>query len=158
MERTLNDIIALYNLNNRLLKRCFDAISTQQADRPLQAELPPVNWLLGHITRTRYHIMELLGAKRSHEFLSAYGEPYNAKTRYPSVAEIIQAWRGVEDDLIKMMKDAGADKLNQAIDYDLPHGDKTVLGAIVFFCYHETWHVGQISAQCRIAGLPGLAG
>jgi len=158
VKRTLNDIIALYNLNNRLLKRCFAAISAEQADKPLHTELPPVNWLLGHITRTRYHIMELLGSKQSQEFLAAYGKPYKAEGRYPAIAEIIQAWRKVEDDFVAMMKDASADKLDQPIDYDLPHGDKTVLGAIVFFCYHETWHVGQVSAQCRMAGLPGLAG
>jgi hypothetical protein len=54
------------------------------------------------------------------------------------------------------MEAAGDDHFAKEIDWNLPNGDKTVRGAILFYTYHEAWHLGQIAYARKGMGMDGL--
>lgn len=51
---------------------------------------------------------------------------------------------------------ASDDQYAKEIRWDLPNGDKTVRGALLFYAYHEAWHLGQIAYARKGMGMEGL--
>ena len=54
------------------------------------------------------------------------------------------------------MEAASGDHFATPVDWGVPNGDKTVRGAVLFYMYHEGWHMGQIAIARRAMGMEGL--
>ena len=65
------------------------------------------------------------------------------------MAEITEAWTGISSTLFDRMEQASDDYFEKEIDWNLPNNDKTVRGAILFYIYHEAYHLGQIAYALR---------
>ena len=105
---------------------------------------------------SRKYLLDLFGEKRELPFESKFKDKYDPLVSYPSMAEIKNAWVSISDELFASMERAGDDQFTKKIEMNIPIGDKTVRGAVLFFTYHEGWHIGQISYARRGMGMEGL--
>ncbi len=158
MQSFLEPTIELYKLNNRLFEKAVNQLKDPDAERVVIKSLPPINWIAGHICQTRYHIFTLLGnnLKFDEEKLFSYG--YDPDKTYPGFSQVKKASLKIAEALPNQMSSAKDELLSKPLNYKLPHGTNNVGGAILFFSYHEAWHMGQISSICRALELDGLAG
>lgn len=65
--------------------------------------------------------------------------------QYPDAEELQRAWREVSEKLNAVLPKASADKLSAPVLEGRPALDGTVGGSIALLCFHETFHVGQMS-------------
>lgn len=117
------------------------------------------HWLLGHVTTTRRGILRRIGvpvAEAPWETQFTMGGKPGNNAEYPSpetlVADFQQSGRLLSDKLGAMTaEEADAPWANA-----MPDGSKTLGGALRFFHFHETYHLGQVGLIRRQRGLPGF--
>ncbi len=158
MHSLLEPTIELYKLNNRLFEKAVNQLNDSDADQVMIKSLPPINWIAGHICHSRYHILTLLENDLKLEKAKLYSDGFEHNISYPAFSKIKNAWFKIAELLPNEMLSAKNEILSKSLNYKLPHGTNNVSGAILFFSYHEAWHMGQISSICRTLELNGLAG
>ena len=108
------------------------------------------------MTVTRAHVLELFGRKIELPWTEKFRSKFDASTDYPDMAELQGAWNEISAQLFPALEQATDEDLDRKLDYELPHGENTVRGAVVFFTYHEAWHLGQIAFVRKSTGNDGL--
>jgi len=119
-------------------------------------DVNPIIWIAGHLLNSRKYLLDLFGEERELPFESKFKEKYDPSVDYPSMAELKEAWVGISDELFARMEEASDDHFTKQIDWNLPNGDKTIRGAVLFYTYHEGWHLGQIAYARKGMGMEGL--
>jgi hypothetical protein len=119
-------------------------------------DVNPIVWIAGHLLNSRVYLLGLFGEERELPFDSCFKDKYDPSASYPSLAEMKDAWVGVSEELFAKMEQASDDHFQKPIDWNLPNQDKTVRGAVLFYTYHEGWHLGQIAYVRKALGMEGL--
>jgi len=76
----------------------------------------------------------------------------------PDVGEVLQALDDVGAAIDASLESASDAQLAAACPIKLPLPDNSMRGAVVFFGFHETYHVGQLAYLRKWLGTPGLVG
>jgi uncharacterized damage-inducible protein DinB len=119
-------------------------------------EGPSITWMVGHMLHSRRFVMDLLGAPGDNPWAERFATSEATDgSDYPTVAELREAWERIADDFAEAM----ASKTD--MDFDRPvegaHDEKTLRDQIVFFAWHEGYHMGALSAQLKRLGYQGPA-
>lgn len=156
MDAAIQTSINTLRLGDAMVANRIATMDDDAARRRVAGDTNPIVWLTGHLLASRNYLLGLFGDELdlpSAEFLK---KPYDPSADYPAIADIAKAWGRVSEALFAKMEQASDDHYTMAIDWNLPNGDKTVRGAILFYTYHEAWHLGQIAYSRKGMGMDGL--
>jgi hypothetical protein len=156
MNPSMQTCLDTFKFGNDVFLQKIATIDDDAARQRIAADVSPVIWVAGHLLNSRRYLLELLGESRELPNGSLFQKKFDPSADYPPMAEIKSAWVSISDELFATMEQAGDDHFLKEIDMNLPIGDKTVRGAVLFFTYHEGWHFGQISYARKGMGMEGL--
>jgi uncharacterized damage-inducible protein DinB len=105
-----------------------------------------ISWIVGHLLQYRYSIINLLGSEDKFELSNNFGNSAEAGGKnYPEISELLKIWNSFSDKFYKFIESASDADLDSAIKNDSsPHNEKTKLDVIVFYMWHEAYHMGCI--------------
>jgi uncharacterized damage-inducible protein DinB len=121
-----------------------------------------LNWVLGHLTRTRNMALASMGQKPPFpvEDFAAYddrgGVPFSRETALP-IEELRRRFKATQEPLVRAIKGMSPEVLAGRPPRNLT-GDpnETVESQLATFTFHESYHVGQTGVLRRVAGKPGV--
>jgi uncharacterized damage-inducible protein DinB len=119
-----------------------------------------VNWIMGHVVRSRSQAIQLLGVPSSID--QAKYEVYNDEPLAdPSQAvrfeDIVASFKAMQPRFIEGLQNLSAEEAVKPAPFS-PTGnaEETVGSLLVGFMFHETYHAGQTGVLRRIAGKQGV--
>ena len=154
MEESVKQLVSRLELNAKYLGKAFEALSKGTSATLASEILNPPLWLAVHLTEARAFMSGLLGEGCEPPWgdLAVADEDLNDPSKYPPLAQIRSAWDEATEKLLKRLEEATFEDLSGPPPKGLPIDDGTPLGALNFFVYHETYHVGQMGAWWKMIG------
>lgn len=135
-----------------------DLSDEDSVKRSRGGEGPSVAWTIGHLLHYRYLTMQLLGVGDENPYEKDFAsEGATNGSGYPSVADLRTQWADVQDRLDQVFAAATDDTLQQPAPAPGGHGEQKVIDSLTFFMWHESYHMGGVSAIRKDVGLPGIA-
>ena len=156
MEPSIQTCLDTFKFDNELFLKKIATLDDDEARQRITEDVNPIIWIAGHLLNSRKYLLELLGESRQLPHESLFQEKFDPSVDYPPMAEIKNAWGSISDELFATMEQASDDHFLKETEMNLPIGDKTVRGAVLFFTYHEGWHIGQIAYARKGLGMEGL--
>jgi uncharacterized damage-inducible protein DinB len=156
----IEPVALIFKLNNGLVTRSLAGLSDDELWwRPSEGG-NPMAWILGHITEVRSGLLASLGRPletgwgRKFPRGASVGRPADYPGR-EAVEAVWQATHGLMRDAFSGLTDARLAEPHQGPP--LP-GVTTLAGAIAFYAFHETYHVGQLGYLRKQMGHSPVAG
>ena len=118
------------------------------------------HWILGHLAYSRRYLLDLLGRGVPPEpWMESFGRGATSgdNAGYPSPQALFDDFHARGKDLTETFATLTPEEAARPYGGQLPDGSETVLDAAGFFSFHETFHVGQLSALRLAAGKGGIA-
>jgi DinB family protein len=121
-----------------------------------------LNWVLGHITRTRNSALGMMTKK--HPFPMKDFDAYDDRTGVPftkdnalSFAELMRRFRTMQEPLVEAIKALPPEALAAPASFSPTRNPNETIGTLmVSLAFHEAYHVGQTGVLRRVAGKPGV--
>jgi uncharacterized damage-inducible protein DinB len=121
-----------------------------------------LNWVLGHVTRSRNLAVGMLLQKHPFpmEDFNAYddrgGVPFTRETALP-LDELKRRFKSLQEPLNKALSQMSDDTLASPAPFS-PTGnpDETMGTMLAAFVFHEVYHMGQVGLLRRVAGKEGV--
>ncbi len=113
-----------------------------------------INWLLGHILSSRTYPLKLLGEAQvwDEESRARYrdgGDPIGGEgPGVIAVQELMALFEASQKRLIAGLSRATGERLASPSGY----ASNTVLDSLLYFHFHETYHVGQMTVIAELLG------
>jgi uncharacterized damage-inducible protein DinB len=154
MTTDIATVQSMFNMNADFFQRAIGDIPEEQwLTRPGDGS-NHLLWIAGHMVVCRALVPKMLGTEWSSpwEELFARGAKLVAPEKYPSPAEIREAWTAVSEKLSSALSNAPQEALAEPTAEGRPSLDGTVAGTVGFLCLHETYHVGQVGFLHKALG------
>lgn len=161
MDTRIASHVPLFDVNAHLAKKAVEGLTDEQLWRRPGDGSNPIAWVLGHIVTTRYGMIAILGGTaRKPAWADAFkrGQPFGRPENAPAVSELVQALDETNAAMKGALENATEAQLSAESPFKVPLPDNTLRGAVVFFGFHETYHVGQLAYLRKWLGYPGLVG
>ena len=121
-------------------------------------EGPSIAWVVGHMLHYRCNIMKLLGHEQDDPFTVFGEEGASAGDAYPDVSSLRESWRTTSKAVHDVLCNATDEQIMAPQGgADSPHGEKKVLDTLVFYMWHEAYHMGQLGTLRTQFGLTPTA-
>jgi len=157
MSQTATTLMGTFGLTDYLLPMALEDLSDEDARKRARGdEGPSIAWIVGHLLHYRVHVLGLLGEERDDPWAEKFGDAEATDgSDYPTIAEMRDAWEHLAADFAEVM----ASKTDADFDrpVDGPHDEKTLRDQLVFFAWHEGYHMGALGAQLKRLGYLGPA-
>jgi uncharacterized damage-inducible protein DinB len=146
-----------FGMTDYLIPMVLEDLSDEDARKRARGdEGPSIAWIVGHLLHYRYHVMELLGVERENPWEEKFAEAEATDgSDYPSVAELAAAWERVSSDFAEVMASMSDE------DFERPavgvREERTLRDQVVFYAWHEGYHMGALGAQLKRLGYLGPA-
>lgn len=150
--RTTADTLAFDTTLVGLALDDFDDAASRQRHH---GDLPSVAWLAGHLIAGRHNMARLVGLELDDPWQEHFGTEVACTDGegYPTMDEIRQTWTELSERLLGRLGELEAKAL-AAPSKAGPAADQTVRGALGFWTWHETYHVGQLGLVRARMGRP----
>ena len=118
-----------------------------------------IAWVIGHLCHYRYEIMKLLGHDADNPFAEQFGTAGATDgAGYPSVEELKSKWAELSAQVRSVVEGASDEQIMTPLGGDgSPHGERKVLDTLVFYMWHESYHMGQLGTLRTQFGLTPTA-
>ncbi|HSL70882.1 MAG TPA: DinB family protein [Longimicrobiales bacterium] len=158
MERSLQPLAAIFELNADLLTNSIEGLTDAQANHRLEAGGNSVAFLVAHLTDARHFIADLLGFALPNPLADILGDAETVEDveSLPPLSELLQVWQAVSTRLSTAFESLSEADLARTTKQRFPVDGGTVLDAITFLAQHDSYHVGQIAFLRRQLGLPAM--
>jgi uncharacterized damage-inducible protein DinB len=121
-----------------------------------------LNWVVGHITRTRNMALGTLGQKPP--FAMNDFDVYDQRTGVPfspdralPIEELRRRYKAMQEPLVNAIKKMSPETLSSPPPKKFTgEPNETVGSNLATFAFHESYHVGQTGVLRRVAGKPGV--
>ena len=115
-----------------------------------------IAWTTGHLLSYRHKMMTLVDGDIDDPYAAQFDYPNSATdgADYPTIGELRTRWSETSARVTKLLADAGDALLTRPAPQAGPHGEKTVLDELVFYHWHEAYHMGHFGALRAELGLP----
>jgi hypothetical protein len=149
-----------FGLTSYILERNLWEVSQEESLVGPQKGGNCLNWVVGHLTRTRNDVLGLVGQQPlfAKEDFKAYTgeEPFTREDALP-LDELKRRFKALQEPLVKGLNGMSPDAMNTPAPFS-PTGNPnetvgTLLAAIAF---HEAYHVGQTGLLRRVVGREGV--
>ena len=147
-------------LNATMVRRALDGLDAETAARRPVENVNPLAFLAVHVVDARAYLIGILGGDASHD----WSEEFAAAQRFedidpmPTPEQLLETFGILSARLEARLDSIDAESLDQPSGESFPTGDESVLGAIAFLAFHESYHVGQIALLHRAVGRGSLSG
>lgn len=146
-----------FGMTDYLIPLVLEDLTDEDArQRARGDEGPSIAWTVGHLLHYRHHVMGLLGAERENRWAEQFADAEATDgSDYPTVQELQAAWELVADDFAQVMvstSDADFERTAEGV-----HDEKTLRDQVVFYAWHEGYHMGAMGAQLKRLGYLGPA-
>lgn len=147
MNTMIKPILELYRFSNFVVDIALgDMKNADAVKRSGESSGPSISWEIGHVGFYRAWVLDLLGEKIDNPF----GDEFNRDAasegdNYPEIGELGRRFRELWPGLEKALEAVTDEKLTSPVN---PDGDntKTLLDSLVFFSWHEAYHLGQVGS------------
>ncbi|HYM20030.1 MAG TPA: hypothetical protein VEW28_03390 [Candidatus Kapabacteria bacterium] len=140
-------IIELLGYSNRLYNRNLGGITHEDSVRELQGGGNKINWIAGHILVSRDSFRKALGIEKKvpERITEIYKRGSNDITAESAanLAEIIEICNASQNEIVEAVKSAKLEPDTERFD------------TLLFLCFHESYHVGQLGLARRALGFEG---
>jgi uncharacterized damage-inducible protein DinB len=146
----------MFEINYGALFRNLDGITHEESFIEPQPAGNCLNWVLGHMVATRNRLLPLVGAPQIWPREQAYR--YSGRDGADWSRANAMHLDSIKTDLARSQQQL-LTALESMSDKDLgaPSYDGRPLAEVVgFFCFHETYHAGQIALLRRVIGKAGV--
>lgn len=149
-----------FGLTSYVLERNLSELSEQESLINPEPGGNCLNWVLGHITRSRNQALGVLGQKPLYpaEDFRAYGgeEPFDRDAALP-LEELKRRFKALQEPLVKAIGAMTSGAMDRPAPFS-PTGnpDETMGSLLAAFAFHEAYHVGQTGILRRVAGREGV--
>ncbi len=116
-------------------------------------------WIIGHLCHYRYEIAKLLGAKAESPFAEMFGNAAATDgSNYPDLTELKANWTDTSALVLAAVEAATDEQIMSPLGgKDSPHDEQLVLNTLVFYMWHESYHMGQFGTLRAQFGLTPTA-
>jgi hypothetical protein len=141
-----------------VLERNLAGVTDEEGVTPPNPGGNTMNWIVGHVVRTRNQALGLLGEKPPFEDadFSAYGTSGSRSGETLSLEELKRRFEILGPILDGALKRASREQLSAAAPFS-PTGNpnETVGTLLASIAFHEAYHLGQTGLSRRLLGKPG---
>jgi uncharacterized damage-inducible protein DinB len=157
MSSTAETLMGPFAMTDYILPMALEGLSDADARKRSRGDSgPSIAWIVGHLLHYRIHVLGLLGEERDDPWAEKFGDAEATEgSDYPGVADLRDAWERVADDLADVM--AGKSDADFDHPVDGPRDEETLRDQLVFFGWHEGYHLGALGAQLKRLGYMGPA-
>ena len=157
MDPVARPIIALYGLSNSILAAGISDLSDEHAKaRSRGGTGPSISWTIGHLCHHKIKVLELLGRPQENPFASTFENAATDGAGYPPLADLAASFSALTSELCTALA-FSADRLEAAMPGAGPHDEKRILDTVLFFAWHEAYHLGAIGTIRREQGRRAIA-
>lgn len=159
MDDSVRPVAQLYGVNTQLLERALEGLDRDALRRqPGQGMNPPL-WIAGHLASVRFSLCAMLGEARENPLGKTFfrGSPLDVEA-LPELEVIQTAWSEASAVLLRRLEEATPEQLASPAPRKFAIEDPSLRGTLTFLCWHEGYHIGQMSLLRKWQGLPGLVG
>ena len=157
MDSLARPIIALYGLSNRILGTAISDLSDENAKvRSRGGAGPSIAWTIGHLCHAKIKVLDLLGDSRENPFASTFENAATDGAGYPPLADLAASFAALNRDLCAALS-TSADRLDAPLPGAGLHYEKRILDTVLFWAWHEAYHIGAIGAIRREQGRMEIA-
>ena len=121
-----------------------------------------LNWVVGHVTRTRNLALASFGGKSPYamEDFAAYddrgGAEFSRETALP-IDDLRRRYKAMQEPLVRAIGSMSAEVLAAKPPRNMTGDPNETVGSnLATFVFHESYHVGQTGVLRRVAGKPGV--
>jgi len=112
--------------------------------RARNGEGASISWVVGHLCYYRYNVINLLGGNMPNPFESFAGDADDG-SGYPDISELLASWNEIHGEVEAILEGVDdAQLLAPMPGKDGPHSEKRVFDTMVFFAWHEAYHMGTV--------------
>ena len=158
MDALVRPIVGLYGLSNGILATGIGDLSDEDAHtRSRDGAGPSVAWTIGHLCHFKMVVLALLGVERENPFAAVFERaPASDGTDYPTMAELAASFSQLNTEVIAALEASPA-RLERPMPGRGIHGEKRIIDTVMFFAWHEAYHIGGIGAIRKELGRKALA-
>jgi uncharacterized damage-inducible protein DinB len=117
-----------------------------------------INWVIGHVTASRQHMLNLLGQKPlwTAEAIALYERGTKPPASPVCVAEMINIYRRSGDMIREALPLMSAEAYAEKAPFSPSNNPEETVGSLLAgLLFHESYHIGQLGVLRRSAGLDG---
>jgi hypothetical protein len=157
-----NTLAHQLELSSQVLGRNLEGLSQEDSLVGPQKGGNCLNWVVGHLTRSRNMAIGLLEQRQPFpmEDFNAYddrgGVPFSRQTALPT-GELMRRFKALQEPLVQAISRIPPEALAAPAPFS-PTGNpnETMETLLVAFVFHESYHVGQTGLLRRVAGKEGV--
>ena len=141
-----------------VLQRNLQDVTNEESLRQPKPGGNTMNWIVGHIVRTRNQALALLGAKPPFEDddFAAYGVNGSAAGKTLQLDELKQRFEILGPMLDGALRGSSPEQLSTAAPFSPTGNPQETLGTLLAsIAFHEAYHLGQTGLSRRLLGKPG---
>lgn len=146
---------------SHVLERNLSELSEQEGHVAPETGGNCMNWVLGHMTRTRLVLLRLLGEELPFplEEFNAYddrgGVPFTRQTAIP-LDELKRRYKALQEPMVRALNELPQDAMDQPAQFSPTGNPNETMGTLLAaFAFHEAYHAGQTGLLRRVAGKEG---
>jgi len=152
LSKTATPITGLFQMQTAFFNKSIDGITLDDATKRINENINHIAWLTGHVISCRYMLCGMLGLQVSEPYPELFGnlKAIQDDKTYPSLLEMATVLPEITDQLIT--------KLNSMTEEDFQKdafGGK-LIDIVLFFTYHEAYHIGQIGILRKAFGYDAI--
>jgi hypothetical protein len=144
--------------NDFIITTATRDLNDAQARRRLRSDGgPSIAWTLGHGLNQRAQLARLIACDMPLAGLDL--APFGSTgatdgARYPTLPELLAAWSVSSASLFPALEAVTDEELlRERSGLQMPHGEKRLLDALVFYIWHEVYHLGHVGVLRSHLGL-----
>lgn len=156
---SLRPLYDLVRLNSYLMMETIEQFDEDKAkERVLGGSRNSFKFVLGHIVWSRCRIADLLGESQSFPWLGKFagGQSHSDGSDYPALSELAAAYEDVALALEEAFEGLSEDEFMSRTDNVPGEQENTVRGAISFWVWQDSYHMGQVGSILTTLGLTDL--
>ena len=157
MSRTAETLMGTFGMTDYLIPMVLEDLTDEDARKRARGEEgPSIAWMVGHLLHYRHHVMELLGAERENVWTESFAHADATDgSDYPTVVELREAWERVAADFAEVVGSTEEENFDRPAEG--AHDERSLRDQVVFFAWHEGYHMGALGAQLKVLGYLGPA-
>jgi uncharacterized damage-inducible protein DinB len=160
MSSGAKSLAGIFGMTDFMIPMVLDDLTDEQARaRPRGEGGPSILWAVGHLLHYRCFMLGRFGHESGTDerLEPLFGNtPASDGSDYPSLTEMREIWDEVSTEFTGALAALGEDQLDARLEEGW-HADQTLRDQIVFFAWHEGYHLGAIGQIRKELGLLGPA-
>ena len=160
LDPRVSPVASQLSTNATLVRRALDGLDAQTAARRPVESGNSLAFLLVHVVDARAYLVGLLGGDASHDWSEMFAAARGIEDMdpVPTPQQLLATFDILSARLEARLGALDAEALDRPSGVSFPTGDESVLGAISFLAFHESYHVGQMALLHRAVGRGSLSG